>query len=499
MTRAFPLVGAPLLLLFLGAVPASAQDTTVAPTAPLPPPPPVQFERTTEVGGLLPDSARQYGAIRAERLMQFVEELVDISRRYRDSGHPRFWGRILGTESDAWNAEWLMDRYRELGLADVRSQPIDMSPQWMPRQWTVTASGGGRTVELASAQPTYASPGTTGEGLELEAVWLGLGSDAELALAPDVRGKAAFFYSDDLNSRFASISDEAFRRISERGAAAVFGIIGIPGNARVQMYPVNSNVPSFVVGREDGLAVRDLIGAGGARVRVRLDVEMVPDLQTATVWGTLPGVTDETIYIVAHRDGWFDGAVDNASGMATLLGLAEYYSRIPRAQRRRTIHFIGSSGHHTVGTGVSGEWFAARPDLFRQTALIMNCEHTGPRQTFHGSLRTGNAPILMRWFAHDERMAGIVRDALDTFGIGTFRESDPRGIGEAGRYYHYAPMAQLLGDGGRGGWYAFHTDLETPETVSPGGLEANTRAYARIIDEVNKLDLDVLRASIDAP
>ena len=60
-------------------------------------------------------------------------------------------------------------------------------------------------------------------------------------------------------------------------------------------------------------------------------------------------------------------------------------------------------------------------------------------------------------------------------------------------------MAQLLGDGGRGGWYAFHTDLETPETVSPGGLEANTRAYARIIDEVNKLDLDVLRASIDAP
>ena len=33
----------------------------------------------------------------------------------------------------------------------------------------------------------------------------------------------------------------------------------------------------------------------------------------------------------------------------------------------------------------------------------------------------------------------------------------------------------------------FHTDLETPETVPWTGLEASTRAYARIIDEVNKL------------
>ena len=498
MTRECPLFGA-LLPLFLSVCPASGQDTAVAPTTPLPQPAPVQFERTTEVGGQLPESAQQYAAVSAERLMQFVEEIVDISRRYRDSGHPRFWGRILGTESDVWNAEWLMDRYREFGLTDVRSQPIDMSPQWMPRQWTVTATDGGQTIELVSAQPTFASPGTSGEGLELEAVYVGMGSDAELALAPDVRGKAVFFYSADLNSRFAGISDEAFRRISERGAAAIFGIIGLPGNVRVQMYPVNSTVPSFVVGREDGLAARDLIGAGRVRVRVRLDVRMVPNLQTATVWGTLPGATDETIYIVAHRDGWFDGAVDNASGVATLLALAEYYSNIPQLQRRRTIHFIGSSGHHTTGSGVSGEWFAARPGLFEQTALILNCEHTGARQTFHGSLRTGNAPILMRWFANDERMAGIVRDALDTFGIGTFRESDPRGIGEAGRYYHYAPMAQLLGDGGRGGWYAFHTDQETPDTVSPGGLAATTRAYAKIIDEVNKLDLDLLRASIDAP
>ena len=39
----------------------------------------------------------------------------------------------------------------------------------------------------------------------------------------------------------------------------------------------------------------------------------------------------------------------------------------------------------------------------------------------------------------------------------------------------------------------FHTDLETPETVAWTGLEASTRAYARIIDEVNKHPLSVFQ------
>src|SRR5262245_31121015 len=304
MTRAFPLFGTTLLLL-LGVCLAFGQGTTDAPTTPLPQPPPVRFSRTTEIGGLLPESAKKYAAITGERLMQVVRELVGISRRYRDSGHPQFWGRIIGTESDAWNAEWIMARYREVGLKDVRSQSIDMPPQWMPQRWTVTASDGSRTVDLVSAQPAYATPGTTGDGLDLEAVYVGMGSEADLALSSDVRGKAVFFYSDDLSSRFSGMSQEAFRRISKRGAAAIFGIVGLPGNARVQMYPVNSTVPSFAVGREDGLAARDLIAAARVRVRVRLDVQMVPNLLTATVWGTLAGVSDETIYLVAHRDGWF--------------------------------------------------------------------------------------------------------------------------------------------------------------------------------------------------
>ena len=38
-------------------------------------------------------------------------------------------------------------------------------------------------------------------------------------------------------------------------------------------------------------------------------------------------------------------------------------------------------------------------------------------------------------------------------------------------------------------YHYFHTDHETPEVVPWTGLQATTRAYAKIIDEVNKRPL----------
>jgi hypothetical protein len=41
-----------------------------------------------------------------------VAEQAAISRRYRDQGHPKFWGRIIGTSADAESAAWLRESSR---------------------------------------------------------------------------------------------------------------------------------------------------------------------------------------------------------------------------------------------------------------------------------------------------------------------------------------------------------------------------------------------------
>ena len=86
---------------------------------------------------LLP-SEQAYAAIDGKHLKQYVEDLTAISRRYRDHGHPQFWGRITGTEADAENAQWLLEKFRAIGLSDVREQSMDLPPQWMPASWSVS-------------------------------------------------------------------------------------------------------------------------------------------------------------------------------------------------------------------------------------------------------------------------------------------------------------------------------------------------------------------------
>ena len=287
----------------------------------------------------LPPGAERYADIDGRSMHRDVVAQAEIARRFRDEIHPKFWGRIIGFESDTWAAEWLAGRFRSIGLSDVRIQKFNLVPQWFPRSYSVVIKSGNQTSELLSAQPFYASPGTPSGGLDREAVYMGLGTEADF-MGHDVRDKAVFTYS-----MLGAPNMGATRRAQERGAAVVFDVTMLPGNLRYQAYPGGAIVPTFTLGNDDGTIVREMIAAAPAnqpvRVDVRLDVERVPNLQTALVWGMLPGATDETIYVTAHRDGWFDASGDNASGVASMIGLAEHYAKIPQAQRPRTLVFVG--------------------------------------------------------------------------------------------------------------------------------------------------------------
>lgn len=469
--------------------PASAESRAARPAEPEGPSPHV---RKTEVGGRLTASEQKYAAIEGAKLKAYVEDMAAIARRYRDNGHPQYWGRIIGSEADAETARWVQQKFESLKMTDVHQQPIDLAPQWMAKRWSVAASASGKTLELSTAQPTYNAVGTPAGGMDLEAVYVGLGSDADIALSRDVKGKAVFFYSTDLTSRHVGVADNAIKRLGERGAAAIFVIQGIPGNIRTQFYPVQSPVPTFTLGQRDGLAMRDLIGANAAgpapRVRLVLEVENVPNLKSSTVWGTLPGTTAETVFIVAHRDGWFEGANDNASGVAVMAVLAEYFAKMTPAQRRRNITFLGTTGHHNNGIN-SGAYFGEHKELFEKAALIINCEHIGAKDTGHYNIRMSNQPAPSSWYATGPVLGNIVTNALDAFGVATTTESGARPGGEIGRYFQYAPSVQVMSGG-----YVWHSDAETPDTISTTGIEAVTRAYAKIVADVNATDIKALRS-----
>ncbi|MBT3272466.1 MAG: hypothetical protein HN368_04885, partial [Spirochaetales bacterium] len=63
---------------------------------------------------------------------------------------------------------------------------------------------------------------------------------------------------------------------------------------------------------------------------------------TYDVQGFLPGKSDEVIVIMSHHDG---GAVNESSGAASVMALANYFARFPKESRNKTLMFFLVGSH----------------------------------------------------------------------------------------------------------------------------------------------------------
>lgn len=124
-------------------------------------------------------------------------------------------------------------------------------------------------------------------------------------------------------------------------------------------------------------------GPSGART---LTVACGPGGEDASnVLGMLPGTTDEVVMVTAHYDHVgeaasgddriFNGANDNASGVAAMLAVAHALARAP-TQPRRTIAFVAFCGeeHHFRGSKAFAE---VPPFPLDQVVAMFNLEMLG--------------------------------------------------------------------------------------------------------------------------
>jgi hypothetical protein len=87
-------------------------------------------------------------------------------------------------------------------------------------------------------------------------------------------------------------------------------------------------------------------------------------------------------------------------------------------------------------------------------------------------------------------LQAIAVNAFRTFGLTTWMQPSPQPPGgDLGRFYWFLPGVATSDNS----FLHFHTTADTPETVPWSGLQNAARAYAKIIDEVNKIDLKDLQ------
>ncbi len=426
---------------------------------------------------------RPYSDLEGAHLKELLLEVDRISLEDRDRGN-LFWGRNVGTWGHEATQEWVERHFRDHGLVDVHREPFNLDPQWRLLSFDIEFVAGGRPFTLESARPPQGATSTPQGGLELELVWIGLGSEADY-IGRDVTGKAVLILDIPRPGtlRHSIATEGSVARAFARGAAAVGIVYGISDNFAV--WQRTGDGPGFNLGYEDGLRLREMLGRG-ERIVVNLEIEaeMVPDLEAASVWGTLPGATDEEILIIAHIDGYFQAASDNASGMAVMIGLLEHFAAIPQSERPRTLRFLGSVGHHG---GPGTRQLSDDPESrLANTVLAINLEHVAVTRTKYwgARLRKMNAVSPMRWWVWGSSdLLDVTLESLSRFNVGVTGDMEPGASGEMSRMARLVPSIQLITSP-----EIKHTEQDTPEWVPAVGLEQVARAYARIIDQVNRLD-----------
>lgn len=442
--------------------------------------------KSTFISMPLPPGQEAYGRIQGDRLHQFVQEIAAISRKSRDDGDLQ-WGRIAGTKYDDLSEALVEQKFKQWGLQNIRRQYFDLPPQWFPTKWAFSLTSGGKTLTFRSIQAVRNAAATPPAGLDLDVVWVGLGTDADFA-GKDVKGKLVVIKSYPTPSVVGHSAgwNAAMQRAADRGATAALINIAIPGNIQTAVSGA-AGLTAFSLGTDDMNTIQDLLAKGGARAHLQLSTEMRSGTRDANVWGELPGTSDEDIIVMAHHDAFFEGATDNASGMAVMLGLAEYYAKVPQAQRRRTLKFVTTSGHHVGSLGT--RWMHDQRDTFlAKTALLINCEHVSAIQIhfdrFGPGLRRSNNISARRWWVYgSSRLAALTLDAWKMFGVTHYEDMDPTTTGDMSHIDRDAPSIQLIESP-----LYYHTDQDTPDYVPAPGLQAVARAYAKIIDEANKID-----------
>ena len=453
-----------------------------------------------------PGVDKSYDAINAEKLHGYVREQAAISRKYRDAGN-QYWGRIAGMPSGTEAQNWVKDKFKAIGVP-YETVTIPASANY-PKSWGIDVSSNGKTLQLKSAFPLIDFPETAGSlkgDRQLDTVWLSLGQESDF-LGKDVRGKAVFIYSIPTPSVLiqSSMWMESVGRAQKAGAAAIIVDVAIPGNMQYVSHLVGGRVrdikvPVFTLGDDDGRAVEQMNAAAkgvGLKTRVRWEVGEYPDLKQDIVIGKLPGTTDESIVMVAHSDGFFEGAADNAAGVAAMVGTAEYFAKIPQDKRRRTLYFVSMVDHHSGDRG--SRWLHANfQSVFAKTALIVNSEHVA---VLHSVLDrrwgSNDRPSLVATNAYEpswwgvygsERLARVIARGLATFGVPT-QLAQGGSAGEMAQIQFDAPSFYLDNKG-----TFYHTDADTPDTIPASGLRNVVQAFAKIYDDVNTLDLKDVQA-----
>jgi len=438
-----------------------------------------------------------------------VEAFVDFALRSRGR-NPQRWGIFSGFPEEESLFDYLRRHLAGAGVGDLELKVFDQAPFSLTTRWSLKVfDPDGEAVELQSSVPMGVGNRSSVEDVSAPMIYLGRGSAADLA-GREAAGRIAVIRGEASPPFYDLSTRGSMARLADAGAEGVIRLWDTPGNMQLQLGDC-PEISCFNLGGEDSAFLEALIAAAGTngdldRLRVSMEIHVERSVRKArNMVGRIRGSEPdgENIILMAHGDTWYSGADDNGSGLAVLLGLADYFGQ-PDARPQHDIYFVISAGHHH-GQGGTSFFVEEYPQLIEDNIVTINLEHVAStgigridanlmdgRRDPYGNIVNSMAPT--NW---DSPWHGVAMSEKTPFLVEAWRRasqanlySQPASVwepvnrtvpGEAAAVD--AAGAIVIQNAETSHWY--HTSGATAATVSPQSL---ARAFGFFKDMVTAID-----------
>jgi hypothetical protein len=438
-----------------------------------------------------------------EQMMGWIAEIVE--QGIRRPGYP----------ADRWVETWAAERFTELGLADVRLEPVD-TPYWEPHLAELVLLPDGPTltgfalphtepgeVEAPLARFDPDAPAVDGALAVSELALSNLPQAIAKAMATAVHDPTDELATLDHTLPFGPLSTQVMQPTLETAALGYVGLLTGLGWETCDYYVPYDGVPRPIPGiwlsAADSHVVLEAMADGPVEARLHVDAER-SSVTTHNVVATLPGASDEWVVIASHHDAPWSSAVEDASGVALVLAQAAHWAAVPDHERPHNLLFLLTSGHmvHAAGTRA---FIEAHADLIDDIVLEVHLEHAARRcNTRGGELVPTDDPEVRWWFtSRNPELEATVAGALAAHSLerslifrpDVFFDMPPTD----GAFFHPAgvPLVHFL----TAPMYLFDSQ-DTLDKIHEPSLEPLTAAAADIVASTAGVSAAGMRAGVIA-
>ena len=254
---------------------------------------------------------------------------------------------------------------------------------------------------------------------------------------------------------------------------------------RDEVYPDKRRpIPCFVIDAADGAL---LAAARSAPLEAQVEYEPRTIREALNVVGYLPGLQRSRVVVFNHLDSFFSGANDNASGIATTVGLARRIAMLPVEKRLADFFFVGLAAHHDGGEGMRA-FRARQPGRYASLTQAILIEHT--------DALGGNEAKVAGWpeSFNDQRQAYLgskgwpeLKSALGDLAarsrvMTTSPQTSDACIGDLLVICGELPSFCLI----QAPPY-YHTDHDTIDKIGRAGIEAAVDFHLRLLEVIKAL------------